>query len=65
MQIKKIERTLTDGSKVFDVALRDGTQAIEFGAITEKDADKFIAALADLVEKHTTSSVNSVISVAA
>ena len=58
MVIQKITRTLTDGSKAFDVGLLLNAEHFLLPAITERDADALIRKISGAVEEHTNERAN-------
>ena len=54
MNIRTIERRLTDGSRVYDVALRKNHNEIIFRCVSEADATHLRDEIESLVTRHTT-----------
>lgn len=56
--VRKIEVTLSDGSKAYDVVLkRDEDEQIRFAAYTEFHADQLIEELSEAIHGHTTDEI--------
>ena len=53
MNIQTKKLTLTDGSKVYDVIIKDGENKMEFGCIDEKHANKFYIEFINLIQECT------------
>ena len=45
--------TLSDGSKIHDIAITQGEQTVTLHAVTEEDADALMAELVKLIKNHT------------
>lgn len=58
MRIFKTTNTLSDGSKVYDVAIIYADQeGVTIPAVTERDADLLVCKLADAIEAHAVQEV--------
>jgi hypothetical protein len=55
-----IERTLSDGSKVYAVAIHNGDESMVFEAVTVEDAYGMAQKFQDILEAHTNEEVSPV-----
>ena len=58
ISINVIEKTLSDGSKVYDVHLTDGEHTIQFNCDSESEAYKVAELLKNDIVKHTINAVD-------
>lgn len=57
MIIRTVETTLSDDSKVFDIEIGDDYGTVRIPCVSERDHDKFKAALAELIKAHAVSEI--------